>query len=310
MTHEIYTDGCGFMSGSALCAIGQRMGFPGRPTAVQGRIGGAKGVWLLHPRIQDPNGPFKIWTRESQNKILLDYEKLDPAHCIFDLVAPPRVIIPSRLSRLTVLNLSHNGVPTSVFEELMKETLFEQVRQLTQWTHPRDMQIFWATINRIGHVVASRVQQYALGASRALGISGRIREDRDDIPSDEPSDPLQEIISMISDSQLDDEEVETMLAEIESAGAVPQRLRDPYSGTPISIHGAVMDLLQAGFHPLKLPSLYDKLKKIARDVIEDVINEFHISIPLSAEAFIVPGTRISSIWYSKRLGLDRIPLTL
>ncbi|KAH9885398.1 RNA dependent RNA polymerase-domain-containing protein [Cubamyces lactineus] len=288
LTHEIYTDGCGFMSGSALCAIGQRMGFPGRPTAVQGRISGAKGVWLLHPRIQDPNGPFKIWTRESQNKILLDYETLDPAHCIFDLVAPPRVIIPSRLSRLTVLNLAHNGIPTSVFEELMKETLFEQVRALTQWTHPRDMQILWATINRIGHVVASRVQQYALGASRALGISGRIREDHDDFPSDEPSDPLQDLLSMIGDSQFDDEEVVAMLAEIESAGAVPQRLRDPHSGTPLSIHGAVMDLLQAGFHPLKLPILYDKLKKITRDVIEDVINEFHISIPLSAEAFIVP----------------------
>ncbi|KAI0327690.1 hypothetical protein GY45DRAFT_1256557 [Cubamyces sp. BRFM 1775] len=288
LTHEIYTDGCGFMSGSALCAIGKSMGFPGRPTAVQGRIGGAKGVWMLHPRVQDPNGPFKIWTRESQNKIILDYMNLDPAHCIFDLVAPPRVVLPSRLNRLAVLNLSHNGIPTSIFEELMRETLLEQVRALTQWSHPRDMQILWDKINKIGHVVASRIQQYALGASRALGISGRIREDRDDIPSDEPSDPLQDLISLIDRSQFDDEEVTAMLAEIESAGAVPQRLRDPYSGTPLSIHGAVMDLLQAGFHPLKLPTLYDKLKKITRDVIEDVINKFYVSIPLSAEAFIVP----------------------
>ncbi|KAI8980566.1 RNA dependent RNA polymerase-domain-containing protein [Trametes punicea] len=285
---EIYTDGCGFMNGAALSAIGQRMGYPGRPTAVQGRIAGSKGVWMLHssPSEQGLQGIPKIWTRESQRKILLDFDNLGPAHCIFDLVAPPRVIIPSRLSRLTVLNLSHNGVPKDILVELMKETLYEQVQALTQWTRPQDMQLLWATVNRIGHVTASRIQQYALGASRALGLSGRIRED--EVPSDEPSDAIQELLDAVGDRELDEDEAAALLSEIESAGALPQRLRDQATGEPLTIHGSVMDLLQAGFHPTKLPVLYDKLKKIIMKVIEDVINDFHVSVPLSAEAFIVP----------------------
>ncbi|CDO77267.1 hypothetical protein BN946_scf184753.g17 [Trametes cinnabarina] len=285
-TEEIYTDGCGFMNGAALSAIGQRMGFPGRPTAIQGRIEGTKGVWVLHPRDHDPHAIPKIWTRDSQRKIKLDYTKLDSAHCIFDLVAPPRVILPSRLSRLTVMNLSHNGVPKDVFAQLMKETLEEQVRELTQWSRPQDMQLLWATINRHGHVTASRIQQYALGASRALGITGRIREE--EFPTDEPTDPLKELLDAIGDEELDEEEAATLLSEIEHAGALPSRLRNEFTGEPLTIHGLVMDLLQAGFHPLKLPLLYDKIKTIIMKVIEDIIKEFHVSIPMSAEAFIVP----------------------
>ncbi|KAI9067175.1 hypothetical protein FKP32DRAFT_1609566 [Trametes sanguinea] len=285
-TEEIYTDGCGFMNGAALSAIGQRMGFSGRPTAVQGRIEGTKGVWVLHPRDHDPHATPKIWTRDSQRKIVLDYSKLDAAHCIFDLVAPPRVILPSRLSRLTVMNLSHNGVPKEVFVQLMQETLEKQVRELTQWTRPQDMQLLWEKINRLGHVTASRIQQYALGASRALGLSGRIRED--EFPSDEPADPMTELLESIGAEGLSEEEAAAVLSEIESAGALPSRLRNEFTGEPLTIHGVVMDLLQAGFHPLRLPILYEKLKTITVKAIEDIVSEFHVSVPMSAEAFIVP----------------------
>lgn len=275
------------MNGGALSAIGRRMGFEVRPTAVQGRIAGAKGLWVLHPRDRSPDAVPKIWIRSSQTKIKLDYNNLHSAHLIFDLVAPPRVTLPSRLSRLTILNLSHNGVPTQTFVDLMEETLNEQVQALTRWTHPQDMQLLWQNVNRIGHVSASRVQQFALGASRALGLSGRIKEDM--YPSDEPADLLKELLDSSGDRELDGEAGATLLAELETAGPVPQRLRNKFTGEPLTIHGVVMDLLQAGFHPLKLPFLYDKLKKITSDVIEDVIRDFHVTVPLSAEAFIVPG---------------------
>ena len=54
-------------------------------------------------------------------------------------------------------------------------------------------------------------------------------------------------------------------------------------------HAVVLDLIQAGFNPLRLDIPHDKLKMIVTDVIESVIQDFHISIPMSAEAFIVPG---------------------
>ncbi|KAI0673977.1 RNA dependent RNA polymerase-domain-containing protein [Trametes maxima] len=285
---QIYTDGCGYMNAAALSLIGKRMGYESMPTAVQGRIAGAKGLWMLHPRERNPQGDPKIWIRNSQHKILLEHVdgQLRLAHRTFDLLAPPRVTQPSRLSRLTILNLSHNKVPTSVFIDLMRSALDEEVRALTQWTHPQDMQLLWKTVDRVGRVTGSRIQQFALGASRALGLSGRIRED--DMPWDEPLDPLQDILDMAGGDSLSEEDRAALIAELEGGDAVPQRLRDRFSGEPLTLHGVVLDLLQAGFHPLKLPLLYDKLKTIINKAIEDVVRDFHVTVPLSAEAFIVP----------------------
>ena len=68
-TEAIYTDGCGLINGAALSAIARQMGYEERPTAVQGRIGGAKGLWVLHPRQQSHTGVPKIWIRPSQRNI-------------------------------------------------------------------------------------------------------------------------------------------------------------------------------------------------------------------------------------------------
>ena len=140
----IYTDGCGWMNNAALSAIARQMGLEERPTAVQGRFGGAKGLWVLHPRDQSPIP--KIWIRESQVKINLDLNNLHPAHSIFDLLAPPRVTLPSRLSRLTILNLTHNGVLKETFVELMKETIEAEVKPLLQWTGLKAMALLWKAI--------------------------------------------------------------------------------------------------------------------------------------------------------------------
>ena len=66
-------------------------------------------------------------------------------------------------------------------------------------------------------------------------------------------------------------------------------LRDPVTGQPLTVHGAVLDMIQCGFEPLRVEILYDKLKKIVTMAIDDIISDYHVSVPLSAEAFIVPG---------------------
>ncbi|RDX50511.1 hypothetical protein OH76DRAFT_1348782 [Lentinus brumalis] len=271
---RIYTDGCGYMNGAALCAIAKQMGLEERPTAVQGRIGGAKGLWVLHLRDQSPTGTPKIWIRKSQVKIQLDLtpNKLHSAHRIFDLLAPPRVSVPSRLSRLTILNLSHNGVPVDVFEELMRDTLDAEVKALTDWSGSKAMLLLWRAVEKAGGVAMKRIMQHAQGTTRATGLTGRIREDNSD-QSDDLLDPkLTDVLQGLDES------------EMPSVSS----LRDPSTGEPLTIHATVMDLLQSGFHPMKLQVLYDKLKKIVTDVIEGIIKDFHISVRLSAEAFIIP----------------------
>jgi RNA-dependent RNA polymerase len=90
---------------------------------VQGRIAGAKGMWVLHPdpEYQIANGLPKIWICSSQNKVNLGpLHGLGSAHQIFDLIALSHVTGPtSWLSSQTLVNLTHNGVSTDLLKELM-----------------------------------------------------------------------------------------------------------------------------------------------------------------------------------------------
>ncbi|KAH9923183.1 RNA dependent RNA polymerase-domain-containing protein [Epithele typhae] len=255
---HIYTDGCGLMNGAALRAIARAMNLSERPTAVQGRIGGAKGLWTLHPSpsLQQPDGVPKIWIRASQRKI--EQGRIDgkrhPAHAIFDLLAPPRVTCPSRLSRLTILNLAHNGVDSSVFVELMRTTLAAELAPLLDWDGSGAMVRLFSAIERRGSVVMKRNEEDEV-LWEAIGDMSV--EDLEALEALDPTRP-------------------------------PASLRDPTTGQSVGLHAVAMDLVQAGFHPLQLETLFDKLKYVCKEVIESVVRDFHISVPLSAEAFCIP----------------------
>ncbi|KAG1840300.1 RNA dependent RNA polymerase-domain-containing protein [Suillus subalutaceus] len=250
---KIMTDGCGYISGAALTAIMRVMKYSSRPTAVQGRIAGAKGMW--------------IWIRDSQNKINLgSLHKVDSAHRIFDLLAPSRVTGPSRLSSQTLVNLAHGRVPLSVLKDLMADGLHEEVRQLTEWSGPDSMLMVWRAVEQAGRVVTSRLRRRIAGQARALGL-GQLR-------------PNEELAAGIDD--YDD------VAVSPSLGNSVNRGRDPYSGSPLTLHESVLELLQAGFHPLKLNQLFYKLEYVVTQVLDDYIEKFHIPVKESLEAYIIP----------------------
>ncbi|KAG2122046.1 RNA dependent RNA polymerase-domain-containing protein [Suillus cothurnatus] len=266
---KIVTDGCGFISGAALTAIMRVIQYPSRPTAVQGRIAGAKGMWVLHPdpEYQVADGPLKIWIRNSQNKIDCGpLHKVDTAHRIFDLVAPSRVTGPSRLSGGTLVNLAHNGVPTGILKELMADGLHNEVRQLTEWNGPDSMLMVWQAVERAGRVVICRLRRRIAGQARAFGL-GQLR------PNEELSD------------EIDDNDHDVTL---DQRVASDSRSRNPYSGQPISLHESVLELLQAGFHPLKLDPLFCKLQSVVTLVLDDYVKNCHIPVKESLEAYIIP----------------------
>ncbi|KAG2116227.1 RNA dependent RNA polymerase-domain-containing protein [Suillus cothurnatus] len=266
---KIMTDGCGYINGAALTAIMRVMKYSSRPTAVQGRIAGAKGMWVLHP---DPghqivDGPSAIWIRDSQNKINLgSLHEVDSAHRIFDLLAPSRVTGPSRLSSQTLVNLAHGRVPLLVLKELMEDGLHEEVRQLTEWSGPDSMLMVWRAVEQAGRVVTSRLRRRIAGQARALGL-GQLR-------------PNDELAAGIDDC--DD------VAVSPSLGNSVNRGRNPYSGEPLTLNESVLELLQAGFHPLKLDRLFYKLEYVVTQVLDDYIEKFHIPVKESLEAYIIP----------------------
>ncbi|KAI0271441.1 RNA dependent RNA polymerase-domain-containing protein [Gloeopeniophorella convolvens] len=250
---KILTDGCGFINAAALTLIAQRLGLSSRPTAVQGRIAGSKGLWVLHPEDRLTTEPPRIWIRESQRKIKLAAFDPDSVHTIFDLVAQSNhITAPSRLSQQLIINLAENGVPTDVLKTLLEDGLRECFAALTQWDGAEAMPLLWNAVNEAGNVSKQRLQRVARGLARAIGLAGRHGADR-------------------LDTELDQENVE-----------------EGGQGSEKSLHQTVLEMIQAGFNPKKSTYLYWKMNVVVKQAMEFYLKKYHIEVPGTAEAFIVP----------------------
>ena len=242
------------------------MGYSHRPTAVQGRIGGSKGMWVLHPDPleQVPDGPMKIWIRPSQTKIKLGaISGLGPGQLTLDLLAISRVFGPSHLSAQTLINLSYNGIDHQLLKDLMSLGMKEEIQPFIDWTHPHSMIMVWRAVEKAGRVVVSRLRKQFIGQARALGL-GQLR-------------PIE------NQDQEAEEENDNIPSSQSSSDA------DHKSAPKQTLYESVLELLQAGFHPLQLETLFKKLETIISLVLDDYLEKFHIPIMESCEAYIIPG---------------------
>ncbi|KAF7966382.1 hypothetical protein HWV62_38905 [Athelia sp. TMB] len=189
-----------------------------RPVAVQGRIGGAKGMWILHPN--DNSTEPKIWIRLSQKKVNLPATPLDRSHRIFELVAPARVATPSSLDVQFINNLAHNGVPNEAFAHLTRESLKEIVRPLTSWVGPHAMVPLASAVYLTGGIRGTRLQRMAPGKTRAMGLARDFHREE------------------LAEAHIDQSPSLPGSAQIVSSG------RCPFSGAPLSV----------GRNPTLLPS--------------------------------------------------------
>ncbi|KAI0033844.1 RNA dependent RNA polymerase-domain-containing protein [Vararia minispora EC-137] len=256
------TDGGGFLNGAAATLIAERMHLASRPTAIQGRIAGSKGVWVLHPEDKLITEPPRIWIRASQQKIALSDLAAPDARChrIFDLVQPSRVTTPARLSMQLILNMSHNGVPDDVFIKLLDASLREETTVFTDWSGPYAMPLLWAAVGRAGNIPAVRLQRLLpTGAARAMGIASRFDMER-------TADGAAADVFDQSESQTD--------APSGRSG-------------PDTLHETVMELIQAGFRPDESSYLHQKLRYVLDLVIQGVVGKYRIPVARSAEAYVI-----------------------
>lgn len=250
------TDGCGYINGAALTLIARRLGLPSRPTAVQGRVAGSKGLWILHGEDRSPTEPPRIWIRDSQRKVKLPRLEAGGAHVIFDLVSQStRITVPAHLNYQLIINLAENGVDSGVFQELMHAGLTDVFTSLTQWDGPGAMPLLWDRINIMGSVTRARLQKIAHGFARAIGLANRFEMDREgDGDGDDEGDP-----------SLDSNDSER------------------------SLHETVLALIQAGFDPRSSSFLNEKMRYVIKNAVDRCLRGYHIEVPQSAGAFIVPG---------------------
>jgi RNA-dependent RNA polymerase len=223
---------------------------------VQGRVAGAKGLWILHGEDRSPTELPRIWIRDSQRKIKLPSLEAGSAHVIFDLVSQStRITVPAYLNSQTITNLAENGVDFEIFQQLMRTGLTEIFTSLTQWDGPGAMPLLWNTVNTMGSVTRTRLQRIAHGLSRAIGLANRFEMDREGDDDD----------SQEEDPSIDSDDSEK------------------------SLYGEVLALIQAGFDPKSSPILYDKMKYVIKTAVERHLGGYHIEVRQSAQAFIVPG---------------------
>ncbi|KAG6907475.1 hypothetical protein DXG01_008811 [Tephrocybe rancida] len=238
----ILTDGCGYINKPALVLIARVLNYFGIPTAVQGRIMGAKGLWIVHPT--DTSLEPKIWIRSSQRKI--DHPSpLHRSHLILDLLSVSHASTSVSLSKQSIMNLSENGVSDATLTDLMKQALTDEVRPLMKWEGPYAMEILWSVVNKLGSVSRQRLTRVTAGLSRALGLQGH------DWGGDE--------IELEKDNDTSPVENELGSASVHTGRGL--------GGAPASLSEITLELLQAGFVPTELKLLKDKIRYLVETAV-------------------------------------------
>ncbi|KAE9397715.1 hypothetical protein BT96DRAFT_940723 [Gymnopus androsaceus JB14] len=228
----------------------------GIPTAFQFRLAGSKGLLLLAAH---DGAKVRIRT-PSQVKINYpapDVDPLDPSHLTIDILRFSRIKTPARLSAETIQNLHENGVPASVFVDLLERRLRELVEGLTTWEGPDAIPNLWKAVEAAEGVVSAR-------KARQSPSDGRVQGFRDVNEEDEDEDAINR------------EPISTAW------------WRDPISGCPSSLAETVLELLDSGFTPLNSPYLRDKLKQLVKMKVNTAASKFNYVVPQSASAFVVP----------------------
>jgi hypothetical protein len=148
--YAVMNDGCSVMSVGAARAIwshySQATGTNGAmPSAFQGRIGGAKGLWVISTETftKDPYH-LDIWIQISESQLKfkphsVDYfdETFDPLRLTFELVNHSSCATPSDLHSSFVRIMTDRGIPVNDIAKMIRKGLdFERQQLLSMLQDP------------------------------------------------------------------------------------------------------------------------------------------------------------------------------
>lgn len=134
--HKVMNDGCARISRAAARDITEALGLGTVPSVFQGRIGGAKGVWMvdaLNESLRHSSRGYWIEITDSQLKFEgSPKDSLFPdAHNVtFEVHSYSKKIGTSRLNFQLMPILADRGVPYEVFKRLLEEDLTARVGEL------------------------------------------------------------------------------------------------------------------------------------------------------------------------------------
>ena len=132
----VMNDGCARISKAAALGVTQMLNLSQVPCAFQGRIGGAKGVWMVDPlgeRLPQHSRGYWIEITDSQLKFEghpADKMFPDPARLTFEVHSWAKKLIPASLNFQLIPILLNRGVPQEVFVALLEEDLTDKAGKL------------------------------------------------------------------------------------------------------------------------------------------------------------------------------------
>ena len=221
---------------------------------------------LLVENIKNTDDFSYVELTPSQRKIVYPSRvPPDPAHCVIDVLRSSHTKTPCRLSVETIINLSENGVPKTVFLDLLRQGLKELVEPLLEWEGPNAMRNLWCNMRRLGGVMTARRAREEAGLARVKGYSEYEAEE----------------------NELEDEDGFKLLDITEQRSSA--WWADEISGCPSSLEETVMYLIDSGFTPQNCPVLRNKLEKVVKAYVKHYIKSYRIDVPMSASAFLIPG---------------------
>lgn len=136
---KVMNDGCARMSRAAARATAEMLGIDSHvPSAFQGRIGGAKGLWMVdveeEPLYLNLSSGHDFWIEisESQEKFEphpVDLIAPDPDRVTFEVVSWSKPLRSAALNFQLIPILEDRGVPRSGLARLLREDLTFQIAQ-------------------------------------------------------------------------------------------------------------------------------------------------------------------------------------
>lgn len=131
-------DGCSLCSPAVMHMVRETFKLKETPTSVQGRLGGAKGIWTIDPSAEWDSDDIWIRINESQLKYEPHEEDEDDtspngadwARWTLDVLAYSKEPEPTTMNHQFVQIMEMQGVPFEPFKELLEEHLDEEFKEI------------------------------------------------------------------------------------------------------------------------------------------------------------------------------------
>ncbi|KIW91622.1 uncharacterized protein Z519_07590 [Cladophialophora bantiana CBS 173.52] len=164
---KVMNDGCALISHPLAKAIWAACGGEGEPpSAVQGRISGGKGLWLVDYQNQNPNvSERNYWIEVSESQLKIKPHPLDRVDADSDATLRTFEVLkfaseckPARLNIQLINVLENGGVPRSVLQEALQSDVQSFTNTLTEaMKDPRHLRLWMQEHARSSRLEANKV---------------------------------------------------------------------------------------------------------------------------------------------------------